>query len=552
MSHEGRIPSFVDPEAEQELNGFANDRFGMPRLPGTSWESGNMFDSGMAIPNCDMDSGVFHDTAWQFGYPSSLRTAERAGDAVLSELFYHNAVRRLQAVEQLTLPPEYSTVPNTGAFSRFEHVWGSALFVRQIAEAHGISPEETVRLQLRTLVSDVAHTFGSHLGDWMFQGIGGAENQHDIELAGYLEAVGVNDTLRKHGIDPRSVTFPEVADDWIEASQPDLCVDRVDYGLREMNRWNDVVRSQAFTAEDFTITPENMLAMTDRRRARIFAEGFLLLSQEHWSEPTHRFMEDMLILRTKLFYGEGRAPRSWVFEPDDDSIRLVNLAGIHPRDLMYVTDPAQTAAYQLPNLGGHILESIMTSVARYRRQYVWPGRRQRIARYMSQFADESSYEEVRKTGAYTSLDSSRFNSYLDEYPPTLPGGFALLDPEVAESTMTDASIDLPQPPFKIRQIDPLVRVGSDYKRLSVLDPSYVARLQEHRRKLQQQKVARLVIADPTTCASVKAIVQNVESLWQTRLATSERMTPAQLRELVSTSSMEVHGAYPFLSFFEFE
>ncbi len=543
MSPEGNAPSFADRPAEEALYGFGGTRhLDTDRLPGTTWEAGNMFQN-LILPNCDMDQAVFQDPVWQFGAPGRLYVHEEPEQKVLGELFYSDAVRRLQAVEQLTLPPEYTTIPNTGAFSRFEHIWGSALFVRQIAAVHGLEDRETVRLQLRTVVSDIAHTYGSHLGDWMFQGVGGAENQHDLELWSYLEITGINDMLRSHGFDPAEVIFPDGID-WIEAPQPDLCVDRVDYGLREMNRWNEIIRNSMFSADDFTLTPEHMLAMKDQQRARLFSEGFLLLSQEHWSEPTHRFLIGMLMLRTKLFYGEGGAPRSWVCNETEP----VDLHTIHPRDLMYVTDPAQLDAYALPNLNGHILEAVMKSVAQYRRQYVWPGRHERITHYMHQFYDTEAYNKLLARGRYTPLNSPAFDSCLDEYPPTLPGSLAILDAQEAKATANDYSLDIPQLPFKTRQIDPLVQTRTGFERLSTVDPSYGQRLREHAHALQQPTVARLMIADPRIRQTIKQMIEHTENHWQRRLQTSRRMTPDELRSLVSGSARQIFGSYPFMTF----
>jgi hypothetical protein len=540
-----RLPHFVDTAgAEDEQFGFGGHMRGYA-LPG----EGDMFDGRMFVPNCNMEDAVFNDTVWMFGYPDRLR-ARDPENPVLEEIFYNDAIRRLQAVEQLTLPPQFSTIPNTSAFSRFEHIWGSVLFVRQMNELRSITGRTAQEAELRTLLSDVAHTFGSHLGDWMFQGTGGPENQHDIELESYLETVGINDILRKHDFNPKAVIFPEV-NDWVEAKSPDLCVDRVDYGLREMNRWNDVVRLQAFKAGDFTITPDNMLAMKNQRRARVFAEGYLLLAQEHWSEPTHRLMEDLLILRTKLFYAEGRTPRTWVFRPLEDGLKdgaLVPLAEIHPRDLMYVTDLAQLEAYALPNLGGHTLDAIMQSIAQYRRRYVWPGRRERIGRYMGQFAGKASYNQVLATGHFDRLDSPALASYKDEYPKTLPGGFAILDSEQATQTSDERFIDIPQPAFKFREIDPLVETATGFERLSVLDETYAERLIEYKRQMAREYTARLIVADPETHTMVRSIVDHTEAAWQERLHESRRMTPGELRSLVSISGQEVIGSYPFLTF----
>jgi hypothetical protein len=196
-------------------------------LPGASWESGNMFEYHQ-MPNFNMEDAVFNDVnAWGFGNPGSLHVRELP-NKVFTEIFYSDVARRLLAIEQLTTPPQYSTIPNTGAFARAEHVWGSVLFTQQMCIKHKIDDETAAKYMARTLTSDLAHTTGSHLGDWIFQGIGGAEDQHDQELMEYLEATGVATMLRRNNIEPAEVVFPEV-NDWVVASQPDLCVDRVDY-----------------------------------------------------------------------------------------------------------------------------------------------------------------------------------------------------------------------------------------------------------------------------------------------------------------------------------
>lgn len=519
------------------------------RLPGQGWEAGNMFTGTNFMPNCNMENAAFNDTVWGYGPDGKLELQRE--HPVLTDIFYSNAMRRLQAVEQLTLSPEYSTIPNTGAFSRFEHMWGSVLFVGKIARREGIDPRTTTVYQLRTLLSDMAHTTGSHLGDWMFQGVGEQENQHDIDLQTYLEATGIIDILKHHGFDPAEVIFPDV-EDWIEAPSPGLCVDRVDYGLREMNRWNQVINIHRFSTEDFELTPENQLAMVDQRRARMFAEGFLLLSQEHWSEPTHRFMLDMLMLRTKLLYAEGGFPnKMWVFNEPGHDEALMDLPSMHPRDLMYVTDPVQLDSMSRPNLASTTLDGIMRTVAQYHRQYVWPGRQDRINGYMQQFADPESYQRICETGQYLSLEDDQLGTFRGEYPPYLPTGFAILDQAQAEASATERDIDFAQPPFKVRQIDPLVKTGNEFVRLSQLDDSYAERLAEHKAQLAQAKVARLSVPDDKTRQLLRAIIDNVELHWEERLATSRRMTAQELGRLVDTSAMHIHGRYPFLNFLDY-
>jgi hypothetical protein len=541
----GDIPTFrnsADPIDRLEWP----SNFGRPKY-NEGWEEGNIFNYRvMWMPNCNMETAVFDDKVWNRSNLNKLRIRDLPDNQLFAEIFYSDPIRRLQAVEQLTLPPQYSTIPNTAGFSRFEHVWGSVLFVKEIAAKHNIEGRELTNYMLRTLVSDVAHTFGSHLGDWAFQNIGGSEDLHDKELQAYLEATGINDILRKHGIEPEDVIFPDISD-FVEAPQPDLNTDRVDYGLREMNRWNQAIYLERFDIDDFTLTPERMLAMKDQRRARIFSEGYLQLPLQNWSEPTHRFMIDMTLARMKLFYAEGGTPNDWVFDPSNQS-RLLPLHEIHPRDLMYVTDVAQLAAYTMPSLGGHTLESIMKSVAQYHRQYVWPGKENRLQQYMGQFIQD--YEAVVRNG-HKPLHHEDFSDFRTEYPPTVPNGFAILDADYAEATKNDAAIDFPQPPFKMRKIDPLVQTATgEFKRLSELDPSYASRLVEYENELRAPKVARLSVPDPNTNAMLRELFENIEHYWQSRLESTRRMTPAELRNLVEVSASNIHGTYPFLDYFD--
>lgn len=507
------------------------------------WHNGNYFNNSVLWrPMVDMEDAVVYDKVWWMCSPQELVLDHLPYAEVFNKIFYSNAVRRLQAVEQLTLPPEYSTIPNTAGFSRFEHIWGSVLFVRQIGEKHGIKDRQLAVMMLRTLVSDIAHTIGSHLGDWAFQGVGGKENLHDDELRSYLEATDVANILQEGGFSLDEVVFPPIQD-FVEAASPNLNTDRVDYGLREMNRWNRVVQIQGFNVEDFVLTPENMLAMTDQRRARIFSEGYLQLALQNWSEPTHRFMTDMLLIRTKLFYAEGSAPDMWVFEQTNPA--LINLFAVHPRDLMYVTDLAQLASYEIPSLAGQTIEEIMKSVARYHRQRVWPGKEERLDRFMWQFVDD--YDAVQERG-YLPFDDPCFNDYKSEYPPTLPLGFAILSKEEAERTYSDTCIDFPQPPLKMRVIDPLVQKGDTFVRLSDCDIDYARRLQDYKRELAEPRVARMAIPDRETKVMLTKIFDNVERDWQKRLRTSRRLSAQELNSLVGVSASQVIGRYPFLDF----
>ena len=196
----------------------------------------NVVMNDLQLPVYELDDNgmQIHDVVW-----GDCKIGDRQPyDSLLMELARSPLFRRLQAVEQLTLPPHFATLPNTTYFSRWQHIWGSLAFVRKMTEGDDrFDDRQRTILELRTLFSDVGQTAFSHLGDWIFQGVQGGENLHDQDLRELLEVFGVDNLLEKYGLTLDETVFPEI-DDWVECPSPDLCVDRVDYGLREILRWS--------------------------------------------------------------------------------------------------------------------------------------------------------------------------------------------------------------------------------------------------------------------------------------------------------------------------
>lgn len=514
---------------------------GWLRLPGVTWETGNMYDESIygLLPSCDMDSAVFDDKLWCDGPDSRLDLKKE--HPVLREIFYSDACRRLQAIEQLTLTPEQSTVPNTASYSRFEGLLGGVLFIRRMADKHGLSEEECTRLQVQCLLSDFGHTVGSHKGDHMFQGIGGPEDLHDEQLWDYLEVTGINDILRKHALDPKDVIFPD-EHNLAEAPRPDLCVDRIDYVVREANRSNDVFRDMHFSVDDFTLTPDGIAAITSLQRARLFAEADTLVSELNWGEPVHRVIESLLLARSKLYYVEGGAPDVWIFDERGEGPLLLN--DIHPRDLMYVTDPLESVGFaRLSSKAGLVLDRLMHSIAQYQRRYIWPLKRGRQIRYMEQFADQERYDQIVESGEFVPME--QIAPTLDGAPPLL----RIMDIKEAAATKTDEFVDLVMDtPFKLRQSDPLVQTDDGFARLSELDPSYKRRLAEHHRAVTKKYTARLFVPDETERELVRSTLETIDRRWEEHLRTTRRLTQDEFRGLLRSGADHVHGRYSFMFF----
>lgn len=275
-----------------------------------------------------------HDVVWG---------KEKIGDQPYDELLINLArtplFRRVQAVEQLTLPPEFSTIPNTSHFSRWQHLWGGVVFIRKMTrDDDRFSDRDKIVLQLRALLSDIGQTAFSHLGDWIFQENGSGEDLHDQELRSLLEEFNVDTLIEEYGITLNEVVFPD-KQDFVECDPPNICTDRLDYGLREILRWVSHPLaggpSKLFLYDQqlknpqklFKINDDMMLEITDQKFAKTYATAHNLLSTEHHMQPAHRLQLLLMQTAVKSALLDGQFP---------DGIFIRN--DIHPRDRLYGVD----------------------------------------------------------------------------------------------------------------------------------------------------------------------------------------------------------------------
>lgn len=216
------------------------------------------------------------------------------GDSAIIEILFSEALGRLYFVQQLVMPPEFATRPETTDLSRYEHSIGVMLLTRMLG---GDSKQ-----QLRALVHDMAQTAFSHLGDWLKQGMGGADDYHDRVQADYLRRWGIDGILERHGISFAEITDKSIAD-LVERPGPDLCVDRVDYALREFARWTcpgevPYLISQLEVRDD-------MIVFKSHEAARVFGDHYHDLIWKHWAEQKHATKEKLFMLMIERAHEVG-------------------------------------------------------------------------------------------------------------------------------------------------------------------------------------------------------------------------------------------------------
>lgn len=422
------------------------------------------------------------------------------GDEIFADLYRHPVFQRLAAIEQLTLPKQYATMPGSVEFTRWEHAWGSVVFVRKMiaeAEARGraFSAREKLVLQLRTLDSDGAHTAFSHHGDWLRQGFGGPEDSHDEILVPFLEDNGVCDIFRWHGFAPEEVIFPD-GQDWVECDSPDLCVDRVDYSVREIDRW--VLPGAAHRWKNaFMLDGQNRLVMQNAQSAREFGAAFGLLATEHWSHPVHR-------LQLQFF---GELIKAAIL---NGSTFLGDQPMLHPLDALYTVDSDLLAATRQIGPLNNNLHAQMLDIARaQRRIFAW-GRESEIAQFMQAVGTEGRAPDFPHP-----LDTE--GGWQVEYSGAVPQNIEVLPVagmhEGADFGQLPHCLDTYLPPLKSRAVDPLFYdEHGEIRRLSEADPHFKSLLAQHRALQSQAYVARLYMA-PRAVQDLRRNLAEVQADW---------------------------------------
>ncbi|MCA9323759.1 hypothetical protein KC992_01515 [Candidatus Saccharibacteria bacterium] len=423
---------------------------------------------------------LVHDSVWG---EEEIGTYEE--DKVLLQLLHTPAMRRLMAIEQLTLPQGYETVPNTTMYKRFEHAWGSVVFVRKMIEKSpelmSLSGHEKMVLQLRTFLSDFGHTAFSHLGDWVKQGFGGPEDAHDQKEETYrlLELSGVAEVLFHNGYALDEVFFPNVGErgDWVERSGKQLCVDRVDFGVRQILRmfrdgygdYRGIDLRELLRFDKFEVV-KGQLVMNDWFAASIFARLYAEMVLEHWQEPLHR---GNLALFSEI-------TRETLVATDSVSNPVLNSQLLHPYDGLLSIDDDITSRDRMGRLQGHTFwrqtDFIMRNTGLERRLWFDDFRRSQLLEMivgMPALAGKGEQQGIVWDPINTQGSDTRFNGtppFVDVLEVTEDVRYGKIHPDLVTDDFLPTSDGLLVflPHLKERWIDPEVidRYDGEIKLLS--------------------------------------------------------------------------------------
>ncbi len=205
---------------------------------------------------------------------------------VMSELIASEPMQRLKRLNQFGLPDRYYHLKG---FSRFDHSFGVMLLLRYL----GAFEEE----QIAGLLHDVSHRAFSHVYDWVV-GTAGEENSQDDDHDRFIRGTKIPLILQRHGyLVDRITNYHNFG--LLERESPDLCGDRVDYLLREID---PVVAGEIFVG---LTTFEGQIVCKDQDTASKLGQAFLSRQIEHWGgwEGVSRYYLFSSVLKRAMVLG---------------------------------------------------------------------------------------------------------------------------------------------------------------------------------------------------------------------------------------------------------
>ncbi|KAJ3317328.1 hypothetical protein HDV06_001704 [Boothiomyces sp. JEL0866] len=233
-------------------------------------------------------------------------------DSVIVELLSCPALKRLDSVLQYGVP---SLIDKCPPVTRLEHSVGAMLLVRKL----GGSLEE----QVSALLHDVSHTAFSHVIDHAFPG----KSYHEEHKMEYINTTNIRDILVKNGMD--ETVLEESRFPLLEKDKPDICADRLDYGLRDilvfdilgMEDVQEIVSS--LFAYPSPSDPSRRIVFKNYESAFKFANGFIRVDDEAYAGATNIGLYETAGKAIKLSFDGGYITTNDLYKPDKEFFELL-------------------------------------------------------------------------------------------------------------------------------------------------------------------------------------------------------------------------------------
>lgn len=191
-------------------------------------------------------------------------------EALLQDVIASKAMQRLKGISQHGITALLGITP---PFSRFDHSLGAMLLVRHL----GAGIDE----QVAALIHDISHTAFSHVIDFVFDDHSG-QSYHEEKKEEVLARSDIPTILQGHGLDWRDY-LAEAGFSLLEQPSPDLCADRLDYFLRDLEFLKLASQEDIQSSLTSLAVRDGKIVVNNLKVARWLAYTFIEADRASWS-----------------------------------------------------------------------------------------------------------------------------------------------------------------------------------------------------------------------------------------------------------------------------
>ncbi len=202
---------------------------------------------------------------------------EKISEPLFLDLILTKELQRLKNIAQYGIPSQFYHLKG---YSRYEHSLGVFILLRKL--------NASIEEQIAGLSHDISHTAFSHVVDWVFNSERDEDHQDKIHNR-FIANSKVKEVVEKYNYNINKISNIENFS-LLEQEIPLLCVDRVDYCLRDELFDKKVI---SLIVESIT-TYNNKVIFNSHRAAKLFGENFMKCQTEHWGGT-------QALVRYKLF-----------------------------------------------------------------------------------------------------------------------------------------------------------------------------------------------------------------------------------------------------------
>lgn len=260
-------------------------------------------------------------------YKDSVYGSTHIEDKVLIDLMRTKAMKRLKSINQggplilIKTNHEFAMYKVT----RFDHSLGVCLLLKRF----NASLEE----QIAGLLHDISHMVFSHATDFIFNR-GVQQDYHEKFYEKMILNSDIPAVLKKHDINIDRILDIENYT-LLEKELPDLCADRIDYFLRDMIIYDDIIKKRYYDILDALTVFNGEFIFKEKEMARLFAEKYIEVNKRFYcnafqaalyslmSETLRIAIEKNIITESDLFTTDSEVIKKLKISKDQDILRML-------------------------------------------------------------------------------------------------------------------------------------------------------------------------------------------------------------------------------------